>query len=464
MKTPAAPPAHRSADSPPDARQRDAAACFGLWVFLVVVKFGNPVIFARRAGGDTGALLDPLRPPADIYEFLIASWPVSWSWGTLALLGLGTVFAGFRPWPRPHGLLALLAAWFAWVLLSATQTVDASLTRATVLHFAGVLGCFVAGYAGLSRVRDLRPIWLGLAAALGVVLWTALDQHFWGLERTRAAFEQLPEAVRARMDSPEFRQKLTSTRVFGTFVYPNALAGGILLLLPPALAGLLATVRHRSAARALVSVFIVAAAGALYWSGSKSGWLIALALGGLAVWHTRLKPAGKAGLITVLLAAGLLAFFTRHAGYFEKGASSLAARGDYWKAARQMMATRPLLGYGPGTFQVPYRALKAPESEMARLAHNDYLQQGCDSGVPALLAYGLFIAGSLFLLRPRRMEAEPWRTAIWLGLAGFAAQGLVEFGLYIPALAWPFFLFLGWLWAAARPRPSAISGGNAGPR
>jgi len=30
-------------------------------------------------------------------------------------------------------------------------------------------------------------------------------------------------------------------------------------------------------------------------------------------------------------------------------------------------------------------------------------------------------------------------------LLGWSIQGVVEFGLYIPALAWPAFLFLGWL-------------------
>ena len=36
--------------------------------------------------------------------------------------------------------------------------------------------------------------------------------------------------------------------------------------------------------------------------------------------------------------------------------------------------------------------------------------------------------------------------AVWLGVAGLAAQEFVEFSLYIPSLAWPFFLFVGWLW------------------
>jgi hypothetical protein len=38
---------------------------------------------------------------------------------------------------------------------------------------------------------------------------------------------------------------------------------------------------------------------------------------------------------------------------------------------------------------IPYRQLKAPEAEMTRLAHNDYLQQGSDSGGPGMLLYAV---------------------------------------------------------------------------
>jgi len=41
---------------------------------------------------------------------------------------------------------------------------------------------------------------------------------------------------------------------------------------------------------------------------------------------------------------------------------------------------------------------------------------------------------------------EDWTTfGVWVGVLGWALQGLVEFGLYIPALAWPAFALLGWL-------------------
>jgi hypothetical protein len=34
-------------------------------------------------------------------------------------------------------------------------------------------------------------------------------------------------------------------------------------------------------------------------------------------------------------------------------------------------------------------------------------------------------------------------------LLGWSGQGLVEFGLYVPALAWPAFTLFGWLWGVA---------------
>src|SRR6185503_2713760 len=108
------------------------------------------------------------------------------------------------------------------------------------------------------------------------------------------------------------------------------------------------------------------------------------------------------------------------------------------------------LGSGPGTFLVGYRKLKAPEAEMARLAHNDYLQQGSDSGLPGLVSYLWLIAGSVGLLYgPSRKEAG-LAFALWLGVCGLAIQELVEFSLYIPALSWPLFLILGLLWGIRR--------------
>ena len=81
---------------------------------------------------------------------------------------------------------------------------------------------------------------------------------------------------------------------------------------------------------------------------------------------------------------------------------------------------------------------------MTRLVHNNYLEQACDSGVLGFTAFAVFVFGSLAVLY-RKLDMDLIRFAALIGVFGWAAQGFVEFGLYIPAIAWPAFLFLGWL-------------------
>jgi O-antigen ligase len=85
---------------------------------------------------------------------------------------------------------------------------------------------------------------------------------------------------------------------------------------------------------------------------------------------------------------------------------------------------------------------------MARLAHNDYLQQGSDSGLVSLLAYGLWFMGGLFMLYRNRDRSLVFRV-VWLGLVAVAGQGVVEFGGYVPAVGWLTFFLMGWLGGGA---------------
>jgi O-antigen ligase len=109
-----------------------------------------------------------------------------------------------------------------------------------------------------------------------------------------------------------------------------------------------------------------------------------------------------------------------------------------------------MVGSGPGTFQRPYAQIKSPDAEMARLTHNDYLEQFSDSGIPGGIFYGAWIVLAL-ATGGRRV----WKTgnqiilAIFIGLLGWFVQGIGEFSLYIPALAWTAFTLLGCLLALA---------------
>src|SRR5262249_42832401 len=121
------------------------------------------------------------------------------------------------------------------------------------------------------------------------------------------------------------------------------------------------------------------------------------------------------------------------------------------QAAANTAASKPIFGTGPGTFAIPYARLKRPESEMSRMVHNDYLEQASDSGFIGFLSYGIFMVGALvvtalslpqgtgpkILLADTEPTPDPGRLKfwVWLGVLGFALQGFLEFGLYLPALS-----------------------------
>jgi putative inorganic carbon (HCO3(-)) transporter len=253
-------------------------------------------------------------------------------------------------------------------------------------------------------------------------------------------------------------KKAESRRISSTLFYPNSLAGAILLLLPPCIVTLATTRRLTPGARWFAgSLFGLGAMACLFWSGSKSGWLLALVLAVVTLLRSPLNRQLKTGVVVALLVFGMAGFVARYAGFFQRGATSVVARFDYWRAALQTAASHPVLGTGPGTFSRAYQEIKKPESEMARLTHNDYLQQASDSGWPGFLIYSGLIVGGLLVTSKSVWASGSWeRYSVWLGTLGWALQGVVEFGLYIPAMAWSAFAMLGWLLAGAANDSTAL--------
>jgi O-antigen ligase len=203
--------------------------------------------------------------------------------------------------------------------------------------------------------------------------------------------------------------------------------------------------RLRPAIRWL-AIVVVSSLGCVsfIWTGSKLGWLLAIFLVGFYLfslgWSIRLKAIA----IALVILVGLGAFGLRFHSYFAKGATSVGARFDYWRAAIRTTADNPVVGTGPGTFQKPYSSLKSPQAEMARLTHNDYLEQFSDSGLPGGVFYGAWIGLSLWSIGKRTWgPTDLMLFGIFAGLLAWFLQGLGEFSLFIPATAWVAFTLLG---------------------
>ncbi len=409
---------------------------FGAVLGLSLVKFGNPSVLEWRVDW-----------PSNGYEWVFSPWPVVIGWWFLAGAVLVGIFVMRRESNAPRWLIALPLVWLCWQFVCATQTVDAKLTTGTLKHFIACVVCFYLGVFCLSRVRNLTAFWLCLMAGFAFVLATGLQQHFGGLEESRKHFWLYVFPTMKEVPA-EYLKRMSSNRIFSTLFYPNTLAGVLLLFLPAVLA-FAWSLEHRFTVDARILLLVLFGAPALaclFWSGSKGGWLLMMMLGLVALLQLHFERKWKIALIALALVVGLGGFAARFSSYFKKGATSVNARFDYWQAAVRTAESNPLFGTGPGTFAIPYKTIKRPGSEMARLAHNDYLQQASDSGVLGFVVYVTFIAVTLFYCKPKAgADGYPLKFAVWLGLLGWASQSTVEFDLYIPALAWGGFGLMGWL-------------------
>jgi O-antigen ligase len=412
------------------------AALFGLLLAVALAKFGNPVIFKSME-----------ESPANVWEVLLANWPVSWSaplLGVIALISFPTIAKRLPLVNR--AVVALMAAWLFWVILSLKGSIAPELSRITFIHFAATAGAFCLGAALLPTLLEAQVVFKILLIGMLFSLWMGFDQHYGGLEAAREAFYKMPNW---QSFPQEYKLKVASDRIFGPFVYPNTFAGALLIWTPVLTLAIWDWTKNLPSIvrKVLVGLFSYSSVACFFWTGSKAGWLIAIAMFVAALLHLNLKRATRIGIIVAVLAVGLAGFALKFRSYLEKGATSASARTIYWKAAVQIANEHPIFGAGPGTFAKTFAPIKPPEAEMARLVHNDYLEQACDSGWPAFLLFVGFI-GLAMVLGHEAVSKSAYHFAVWIGLIGWALQSCVEFGLYIPAISWSAFAMLGWLLAS----------------
>jgi O-antigen ligase len=507
-------PQSKKAEPPTSASASSFAVVFsvllGSFFAVCLLKFSNPPImekYIERPAGLFDAIASNPWPIGWAY-WLLGLIAIVVGFGLVASAefrqgAVQNILKVFRGPFLARAVVFLPLLWLGWQVISSFFTLSIELTRQTLAHYAACVGCFYLGIICLHRQKNLWPFFVPILAAFSLVLAIGMDQHFGGLQEMREHVYKEMQMYPEKTYPPEFIKKIGSTRIFSTLFYPNTLAGALLLFAPVMLlatADSAARWRLGSASRfktitvlagltflcillyilnshvgllfvalfglslvfpvpRLVPVALLSAGilAVLIWSGSKAGWLLGLGLIVVLFLSTELKtvsisPKLKVASIILIIVMGLAGFFVRYAVFFKKGATSVSARFDYWHAAVRTAATYPLVGTGPGTFQIPYSRLKRPESEMARLAHNDYLQQGSDSGLPGALFYTAFIVSALIIGRsawkkPENQTSDVFKSSvlIWIGLLGWAAQCFVEFSLQIPALAWPAFALLGYL-------------------
>lgn len=329
-----------------------------------------------------------------------------------------------------------------------------SIDQGSTIVALALFGAFALMLLGLIRALRFVPLraltaslsMLGLAIALmGIVQAAGIDRNdpllygFW-----RPGYGATP---------------------FGPFVNKNHYAGWMVMVLPVALADVLARVASRSRAgrvdwsgllRAMAGeragrlVFGIVAVGimglTIVLTASRSGMAsvaIALAVLGGAIWlrpETRAaRRALTAGLVALAGSAVVWGGATGTVARFGESVGGFAGRWHAWQDTVRIVRDFLPFGTGVGTYAQAMLVYQTGDrTAIYQQAHNDYLQLLAEGGVlvaiPAVLAFGVICA-----LIWRRLSAPDddvttrWmRTGAVAGLVGIAAQSVVEFSLQMP--------------------------------
>lgn len=412
--------------------------------FLAPLKFSTPTVV------QAGFVLASSR-----LDWISSAWPNEWVLSTWPNeLCIILVFACFiwlvldrdRMLARVDLLFVLPLLFLLTQALAVPGTICPQTTIDTLMLFAaGVLLFYVGAWYGRDGAATLR-VFGGLALATLFVCVLAMQQHFGGFEETRAYAATHGDAVQAPKD---FLLRITSNRVFGSFIYPNALAGFLTLAFAPTLAWIWVRARGWDAR---VKWLALAFAGGvmvfcLVLTGSRGG---AAAFGVMALtvlWC--LAPRGGRRLAAVIVGLAMIVVgvlvLQQRGGAFRFGTNGLEARTDYWRGAIAIIKDHPWVGTGPGTFGSMYPRYKTALTEEAQTVHNSFLQMWSDSGVFAFAAFaGLWVVAVRDSIRLVRQRVGDVAAAALCGaLVGWIVHGLVDFDLYMPGVALPAFILLG---------------------
>jgi O-antigen ligase len=145
---------------------------------------------------------------------------------------------------------------------------------------------------------------------------------------------------------------------------------------------------------------------------------------------------------------------------FGRAPAELEGRFSAWRDTQRIVADFPIFGTGLGTYAQAMLLYQTDGRDvMYAEAHNDYIQLAAEGGlivgVPVLVLLG--VMAMTIRRRFRSGDDDPmtsWiRAGSLAGLAGIAAQSVVEFSLQMPGNAVMFVLLL----ALALHRPSRRS-------
>lgn len=320
------------------------------------------------------------------------------------------------------------------------------------LSFAGLLltgGYLLVIWVTAGTLDTPERIWQALRYIFwGAVVWAAL-----GIVISLAHFQWTFNKAGILITLGTWDHRANSI-----FMHPNILAGYLLLSLGIGLA--LRTrsgFRRRMVYNAGISVILLCQ----LLTQSRSGWIgtaVTLLLAGLLI-DRRILIKGIVGM-GIALTFFYNMVWNRLLTLTNPEFGSNLNRMRVWNSARDMIAERPLFGFGPGSWTHVYPQFRDPlEWENLQNAHSFYLHMGAEYGL-IVLALMLVLTFRLAwqTLRATR-HTPPWRmpaVVMTCSLVGYLIMGIFEFIFSEGRNSFIFFIQLGMLVAIQGmvPRPN----------
>lgn len=398
-----------------DAFDLPKAVFLYLLVLIMVSSYIGRILFAGELAIKKTALNKPLVAFAAITTIAVVVSPVP----LVSLVG---------EYARYENLPTLLS--YTFIAFMASQFLD---TRAWI-----------------NKLISASFIAFGIIALYGIAQNVGLDI--------------IPESMR-----------LFEGRSRSTLGNPVFFGGYIAMMTPLLLHYLLKDERLPFISKPLIALLLVMGFAGAVFSQTRGAWLaIAVGILVVAIFHRQnlLKAAGNIAAVAIIGFALTLALISiggqqqaaqqfgeiteRVVSAVDISEGSSASRIEIWKSSVEMIAVRPLAGYGPDQMYLwspAFKTLKKAQIEKNTIpdrTHNEFLQVAVNSGFLGLLVF-LWIVSALVLIGARAIKAngdlKSPAIGITAALVGYIAQGL--FGVAIIGLTAPAFVMGGVLAAIA---------------
>ena len=344
------------------------------------------------------------------------------------------IFALFKYEIKTTATDAALIVFLIFLLIvSVSSPISRSAPITAFLFFGSALGYFLARACLITRQRAI----LGAGAfALSVVPPIILG------------FYQYATGTLGDSSWVDANLFGSLSRVFSSFQNPNLFGAYLVLIIPLILACVIAAKQRKT--RILMGVILGAAFIALALTYSRGAYLAIVATLGIFFliinWRSLFLflPAGV--LIYALLPSGIIGRLTSTTNLSD---TSTITRISIWSSSARMALENGTWGIGMGT-NAFIKIFPYYTQDVARAyhAHNLFLQILIESGLPALIAFLVFLIAFfngqiVFMKRATSIRLRTLSAGFTCGALGFLITGLFDYVFFGEKTAFVFFIYLG---------------------